>query len=147
MIYSSIFLIFLNLSIIQFSFSDVFGDYFWEMICVLKIVATGVDYALEKQLDELLLVAPLSIQVIVILSLVTFGAEDFLDFLNAYFVELGIMIIERCYFWCIVEVFTEYMENKIPRLINFVIIWVSNEPEDLDNELFLDDAAYKARKE
>ena len=46
------------------------------------------------------MVAPLYTVVVVILGLVTFGADDFLDFLNAdflnaFFIELAIMMLER----------------------------------------------------
>jgi len=90
MIFVSTFLIFLTLSIIQFSFSDFFGANIWFMIGSLKLMAILIDFLLEGAIKEILLVAPLSITMIVILGLVTFGADDFLDFLNAYFIELGI---------------------------------------------------------
>ena len=90
MIFASTFLIFLTLSIIQFSFSVIFSDNIWFMLGLLKGVTIFVDYILERTINEMLLVSPLSITMVVVLGLVTFGADDFLDFLNAFFIELGI---------------------------------------------------------
>ena len=86
------------------------------MIGALKGVALVVDYIVESAIRESLLVAPLSITIIVILGLVSFGADDFLDFLNAYFIELGIMMVERPYVTPIAEIVIDYLEEKVPML-------------------------------
>ena len=81
MVFCSITIIFFCLFIIQFSFSDVFGDWIWTFIGILKGSGIIFDWALEKAMDESLLVSPLSITQSVMLGLVTFGADDFLDFI------------------------------------------------------------------
>lgn len=86
-----------------------------------------IENSLENAMDEELLVTPLAITLITIAGLVTFGADDFLDFLEAYFVEFGMMIFERCYLGRIEEVFFELTEHKLPALIDQFWVWLNNE--------------------
>ena len=51
MIFSSIWIIFLCLVEINFSFSDLFGDYIWYMIIFLKVFSILIDWMLEKAMD------------------------------------------------------------------------------------------------
>ena len=115
MIYTSTFLLFLCLAVIQFSFSDLFGEQIWVSIGCLKFMAIVVDEFIGDAMDEDLLSSPLSMVLNVILGLVTFGADDFLDFLNAFFIELGIMIFERTYFGPVVGASTEWANEAIPK--------------------------------
>ena len=71
-------------------------------------------------MDDLLLTCPLSIAYIVVVGLVTFGADDFLDFINAYFIEMAIAIFERTYLGSMSDVVFEYLENKLPKQINAI---------------------------
>lgn len=129
MIYASTFTSFLLLAIIQFSFSDLFGERIWFSIAGLKVLGIGVDYCLEATMDEVMLAAPLSMCVIVILGLVTFGADDFLDFLNAFFIELGIMMFERTYLGEVVGMVLEYLSTNIPIMEATVKGWFATEEE------------------
>lgn len=97
MIFNSIWMIFLTIIIINFSFSDMFGDYIWYAIIFMKLFGILIDWALEKAMDQALLLGPLSITYGVIVGLVTFGADDFLDFIDAYFIEYAMMLFERTY--------------------------------------------------
>jgi hypothetical protein len=56
--------------------------------------------------------------VIVIMGLVTFGADDFLDFLIAFFIELGIMQFERTYLGDLVDMGMEYVLETIPAMFH-----------------------------
>jgi hypothetical protein len=133
MIFVSTFLVFLLLAIIQFSFSDMFGDNIWTAIAALKALAIVVDMVLEANMDAALLVAPLSMAVIVILGLVSFGADDFLDFLNAFFIELGIMVFERTYLGEAVELGQEYLAEQVPAAWESLQAWFSND-DDAEDE-------------
>jgi len=115
MVYVSTFLLFLCLSIIQFSFSDLFGEQIWVSIGCLKALAIVVEELLGGAMDEDLLAGPLAMVLSVILGLVTFGADDFLDFLNAFFIELGIMIFERTYFGPVVGSLQEWAAEAVPK--------------------------------
>ena len=91
------------------------------------MLAIIIDFVLEASMDEALLAAPLSMCVIVILGLVTFGADDFLDFLIAFFIELGIMIFERTYFPEVVNAVIDYLSDQIPRALEAVKSLFSSE--------------------
>lgn len=129
MIYASTFTSFLLLGIIQFSFSDLFGERIWFSIAGLKVLGIGVDYCLEATMDEVMLAAPLSMCVIVILGLVTFGADDFLDFLNAFFIELGIMMFERTYLGEVVGMVLDYLKETTPIMEATIKGWFATEEE------------------
>ena len=97
MVFVSVFTVFLMLCIIQFSFSDIFGMEIWFSIAGLKVMQIIVEEILNGMMDEALLVAPINTCIGVIVGLVTFGADDFLDFLNAFFIEHLILVFERLY--------------------------------------------------
>jgi hypothetical protein len=86
-------------------------------------------------MDEVMLAAPLSMCVIVILGLVTFGADDFLDFLNAFFIELGIMMFERCYLGEVVGMFLEYLQDNIPLIVDMIKGWFATEEEGVVDDV------------
>jgi hypothetical protein len=69
----------------------------------------------------------------VILGLVTFGADDFLDFLNAFFIELGIMMFERCYFGEVVGKFEEWVKDTKPKIIETIRVLFSSDDEEEDD--------------
>ena len=48
-------------------------------------------------------------------GLATMGADDLVDFIGGYFVDLGLMIIERAYVNEILEFVFGYMEENIPK--------------------------------
>jgi hypothetical protein len=52
MVFVSMFVIFLMLAIIQFSFSDLFGINIWGSIAALKVMAICVDFWLADILVE-----------------------------------------------------------------------------------------------
>ena len=51
MIFNSIWMIFLTIIIINFSFSNIFGDYIWYAIIILKLLGILIDFILEKAMD------------------------------------------------------------------------------------------------
>ena len=51
MIFNSIWMIFLTIIIINFSFSDMFGDFIWYAIILLKLLGILLDWLLEKAME------------------------------------------------------------------------------------------------
>mmetsp|Transcript_9638 Transcript_9638/g.9300 ORF Transcript_9638/g.9300 Transcript_9638/m.9300 type:complete len:430 (+) Transcript_9638:820-2109(+) len=90
MIFCTAFLIFFNLAVIQFSFSDLFSDNIWVMIVSYKVVSIIVERVIENAVQDKLLLASYSTSNNIVLGLVTFGSDDFLEFLVAYFIDVGI---------------------------------------------------------
>ena len=75
---------------------------------------------------------PLAITYDVIAGLVTFGANDFLDFINAYFIEFAMMLFERTYLGNLADSFFGYIEEDIPVKIANLRKWLhaENNPKD-----------------
>ena len=75
---------------------------------------------------------PLAITYDVIAGLVTFGANDFLDFINAYFIEFAMMLFERTYLGNLADSFFGYIEEDIPVKIANLRKWLlaDNNPKD-----------------
>ena len=67
------------------------------MILGLMIEGMVIDYFSIILLDDNLLLSPYTQAVGVTGGLVTFGASTFIDFLQAYFVEMMLMITGRLY--------------------------------------------------
>lgn len=84
-------------------------------------------------MDEVMLAAPLSMCVIVILGLVTFGADDFLDFLNAFFIELGIMMFERTYLGEVVGKVIDYLLETLPIMRATILGWFETVEEGVED--------------
>ena len=128
-LFVSLFWIFYNLMMIQFSFSETFSTYIWIMIGVFKILGIIFGFILENFLEEALLSSPMEILGGLTQGLVTFGADDFVDFLNAYFIELGIQMFERTYFGDVVDLVVQYLEARIAKLMDLRLNWFSNQDE------------------
>ena len=134
MIYVSTFIIFIMLATIQFSFSDLFGVQIWFSIGCLKVMGIMIDYSLDAAMDEAFLASPISMNVIVILGLVTFGADDFLDFLSAFFIELGIMMFERTYLSGIIGFLEDNVMEAAPRIFEILKNPFGGDDDLLDDE-------------
>jgi hypothetical protein len=106
--------------IVEFSLWGDFGTYIWYMIIGFRALAVIYGMVIERQLKESLLVGPLDCTFNVIAGLVTFGADDFLDFLISYVVEYGMMMCERVYIDPATKEFTDYLFEKIGQLSTFI---------------------------
>jgi len=67
-----------------------------------------------------------------ICGLVTFGSNDFLDFINAYFIEFGMMIYERNYNNDVIDFIKGYIEEDIPNFFSKLIEFWKSESEDIN---------------
>ena len=87
----------LSVMIVEWSYWKNFGKYIWEAILVLKFLDKIVGYAVDWQMGEALLCAPIMSSFGLIQSIVTLSANDFLDFLLSYIIGFGFLILERMY--------------------------------------------------
>ena len=67
------------------------------MIGIMRVVQIMAETVMEKAIGEILLMSPLNVSFGVMQGLITFGASNFLDFLNSFFIELGLQMLERPY--------------------------------------------------
>merc|ERR1711871_737299 len=79
------------------SYSEFFELHVYEFIIVFKILQMFMDVFLAYMLRENLMCAPLLIVIETTEIVVTMGAADFIDFIVSYFVELGMMVVERVF--------------------------------------------------
>lgn len=132
MVFNSLWMIFLTIIIINFSFSDMFGDLIWYMIILMKLFGIIVDWMLEKAMDQALLLGPLQITYGVVGGLVTFGADDFLGFIDAYFIEYAMMLFERTYLGNLAGSFFDYIGHEIPLKVAKARKWLTAEDDQND---------------
>ena len=97
MIYTSFIMGLFLVVIVEWSFWSSFGTYIWEAIIALKIANIIASHVVDEQLGESLLSAPVMTAMGMVQTLVTLSANDFMDFLLSYVVELGFLILERMY--------------------------------------------------
>ena len=71
------------------------------------------------------------------MSLVTFGADDFLDFIDAYFIEFAMMLFERTYLGNLSSIFFEYIETTIPLFVRHFVKWINHEEKEGEQPMSL----------
>jgi hypothetical protein len=112
------------------------------MMGVFKVVEIVVEGELEKSVTEALMLSPLQVSFAVVLGLTGFGAANFLDFLQGYFIDVGITMFERPYFDSVFEVVQGSYEDYFPKISRAFAKWIDikededevKKNEDDDNE-------------
>lgn len=146
-LFTSVFLMFFELAVIQFSFSAIYGDNAWLMMGIFKVIEIIVETMLDGAVPEALMLSPLQVSFAVVLGLTGFGAANFLDFLQGYFIDVGITMIERPYLDSVIEVVSGSIEDTVPKIRRAFVKWIDikeddeidkkneeEEEEDLDKE-------------
>ena len=77
------------LFLVQFSFSDTFGNNVYIFIGLMKIVGMITGEIGEAMLEDRLLMVPILMMHELMEGLITFGASNFLAFLVSNYIELG----------------------------------------------------------
>ena len=101
---SNLFLASIGLSIflvmmVEFSLWTEFGTYIWYFILAMNLLVNTILVAgLKWAVGEELLVCPLESALGITLGLVTFGANNFLDFVVGYLIEFGMLLLHRLYY-------------------------------------------------
>lgn len=83
---------------------------------VFKVIEIIVETYIDKAVEEALLLSPLQVSFAVVLGLTGFGAANFLDFLQGYFIDVGITMFERPYLDNVIEVIQGALEDSIPKI-------------------------------
>jgi len=78
--------------IIQFSFTDAYGNNVFVMIFVMKVIGITLQFIFDKVFENRLFLGPFACSHTLTESVITFGASDFLDFIVGGFIDLGIYI-------------------------------------------------------
>lgn len=86
-------------AMVEFSLWTEFGTYLWYFILAMNLVVNTVLVGvLKRAVGEDLLVCPLESALGITLGLVTFGANNFLDFVVGYLIEFGMLLLHRLYY-------------------------------------------------
>ena len=85
------------LFILEFSYSHWFASWQYHFMLAFKVAQMFVDLALAETLRENLLISPLMVVVELTEIVITMGAENFTDFVIAFFVETTAVVFERIY--------------------------------------------------
>jgi hypothetical protein len=123
-LFTSVFLMFFELAVIQFSFSAIYGDNAWVMMGVFKVIEIIVETMLDGAVPEALMLSPLQVSFAVVLGLTGFGAANFLDFLQGYFIDVGITMFERPYLDSCIEVVQGSLEDSLPKIRRAFAKWI-----------------------
>jgi hypothetical protein len=101
--------------LIELSFWGDFGTYVWFLILAFRPAGIILDLVIEGQLGEALLAAPLVATFSLGTDIVTLGSDDFMDFVLCFFVEFGMLLVERSFwdpgFGFIFDALTETLSN------------------------------------
>ena len=147
--YVDFFLTIINIYFVFLSFSKTWSKYIWYFTYCYKIIGIIAENWFESVFREQLLISGFGIIFNVIQNMITFGAEDLIDFLNSSFIEQGGTLVEKIY----VEAFTNYLrdhwedyKNKIVKYIRMLLKYdlelesekkVEDNEEENDNDAIL----------
>eukprot|EP00899_Mesostigma_viride_P008982 jgi/Mesvir1/18085/Mv09386-RA.1 len=102
-----------NVALIEFSFTDVYGEYFFVWFLCMKMCHLLLERAVSSFLAEELLVVPISICINLTEALVTIAADSFTDFTLGYFLGMGVRTAEYLY----LSMLWVYYKNRLwPKL-------------------------------
>ena len=108
---SSFFTIPLLVYFMKFSMGEIFGLYIWYCIIGYKIIQVIIEFILIKLFGDQLLMGPISIVCDLMGGIFTFGADDFLTFLQSTFIDLCVLMIDRAYYSSFMNFATERVEH------------------------------------
>lgn len=89
--------LFIDLAVLEFSFSGIYADNQYLSIVTFKLFNMFLELMLNELIRENLLVSPVMVLSVIIELLITLGAVDFTDFVVAYYVELSLGVAERLF--------------------------------------------------
>jgi len=107
----------INVALIEFSFTALYGDMFFTCFLIMKVFHIVVDKYVENFLKEVLLCTPVSISLALTAGLVTISADDFTDFTLGFFLELLIGLSEYVYLDAAMGAVTEQLP-KVKRILD-----------------------------
>ena len=120
MLFCSIMCAVLSVIVIEFSFWQDFGTYFYFILVGYKVVEFLVEIAIERQLLETLLIAPVTCAFGLMIGITMTGADDFIDFLLGYALDYAIMVFERVWFGPYFGTAIGWLEGIATRVITFI---------------------------
>ena len=88
----------LSVQVVELSFWGSFGDYIFTLIVMMELFGDVVKAMLIRQLQDNILVAPISGGYAFVTQLVTFGSPDFVQFLLSFFVGFAMQVAWRIFY-------------------------------------------------
>ena len=76
-----------NLALMEFSYTDTYGVYFFLIFILMKAFHLIIEMQAEGFLGEVMLLTPISVGLSLTAGLVTIAADDFTDFTLGYYLE------------------------------------------------------------
>ena len=101
-----------NLALMEFSYTDTYGVYFFLIFILMKAFHLIIEMQAEGFLGEVMLLTPISVGLSLTSGLVTIAADDFTDFTLGYYLELIIGLLEFVY----LDAFIAYISRMVPLL-------------------------------
>ena len=101
-----------NIALMEFSFTDTYGMYFFVVFLLMKVFHLLLEMQTEAFLGEVMLLTPISVSLSLTAGLVTIAADDFTDFTLGYYLELIIGLIEFVY----LDAFIAWCAKAVPQL-------------------------------
>ena len=105
-----------NIALMEFSFTDTYGMYFFVVFLLMKVFHLLLEMQTEQFLGEVMLLTPISVGLSLTTGLVTIAADDFTDFTLGYYLDLIIGLIEFVY----LDAFIASCANAVPQLKQYI---------------------------
>lgn len=105
--------LFITIILIYFSFSNKFSNNLYIFIVICKVVKIIYEKFIDYLLDDMALRTGISCYINLGLFLCTMGANNFLEFLLSYFIDVGMSIGERL-----------YIERSLDSIIDYIVDYI-----------------------
>eukprot|EP00940_MAST-03C_sp_MAST-3C-sp2_P002705 g2705.t1 len=110
----------INLVIIEFSFWEDFGDYFFYILVIFMFVSKLIEIWFESQLKEALLIGPLAAALGLMQGAASLGSDDFQDFVIGYMIDYGLLVSGRLVMNDVIGGFVDTIMNASSKTVVFV---------------------------
>ncbi len=112
-LFQAIIILIFMLILLQFSTSLEYANNAWGYMIFLKVAQIIIQFIVEQAIQDHLLFHPLSCVFTVMSSLAGMGAANFFDYVFSYFIDVGIVICERCYVFKGQDFFKDNVKQSI----------------------------------
>jgi len=119
-LYTSFLCVAINLVVIEFSFWEGFGDYFFYILVIFMFASQLVEIFFEAMLKEALLIGPLSAALGLMQGAASLGADDFQDFVIGYMIDYVLLVSGRLVMNEIIGQFVDILMNLNERVVVLV---------------------------
>jgi hypothetical protein len=120
LIFIALCLVIAHIILIQFSFSTYWGIYIWIMFAFMEVLMVVYENFGESILGDKLYLTPFLLSIEITFGLVTFGTSNYLDYVQAYYIDFVIRVANRLYTPYVIDWTVDTIKQTFEKLSPFL---------------------------